>query len=68
MNNNNVNEHVAIRERTHPLPLNSQDCQKMTLSTCYAFCDKHTVDKADAAPHLNISGKEYIGTERCRHE
>ena len=68
MNNNNMNEHVAIRERTPPLPLNSRDCLKITLSTCYTLCDEHIVDKANAAPRLNVSWKEYIRTERYRHE
>ena len=68
MNNNNVNEHVTIRGRMLSIPINSRDCQKITLSTCYTFCDEYIVDKANVAPRLNVSWKEYIGAERCKHE
>jgi len=57
-----MNEHVAIMEPTRSLPLNSPDCQKITLSMYHTFCDECIDDKVNAAPHLSVSWKENIRT------
>ena len=47
--------------------LAEQTAEDMGCAPIY-HVNERIVDKANAAPRLNVSWKEYIGTERCRYE